>query len=156
PVFVDQEGIIQPELGRRLFMGPRIPQAEPNRETLTIIRERVAKLRQVAENSIRSQYQDYYRRVEAKRNEEIAILIEDLERFDRGTLEHWQERLKQIGGGQLTFLEDPTIKGQRTRLENQLKMHQHRMQERRSEIEKMRLGAFPAPELLNMIIVMPA
>jgi len=155
PVFVDQEGTVQPELGRKLFMGSNLPQQGPNREALTVIREKLTGLQQAAESYIRSQYQEYYRRVEAKRNEEIAILIEDLERFDRGIREQGQARLRTIQGEQQALFEDSTLKGQRTRIENQLKMHQHRMQERRSRIEKMRLGAFPAPELLNMVIVMP-
>ena len=47
-------------------------------------------------------------------------------------------------------------KGQRTRIENQIKSHELRMQERRLEVENMRLGAFPAPELLNMVVVTKA
>lgn len=54
------------------------------------------------------------------------------------------------------MFEDPVTKGQRRKIENQIKMHQHRMQERRLEVENMRLGAFTAPELLNMVIVSPA
>lgn len=75
-------------------------------------------------------------------------------------METLQSRLNQLGRGaehQLTLLnmDDFLTKSQRTRLENQVKIHQHRMQERQTEIENMRLGAFPAPELLNIVIVTP-
>jgi hypothetical protein len=155
PVFIDQEGAVHPELGRKFFMGPSIPETEPNRETLEVIRQKITRLQHATENYIRAQYRDYYRRVEAGRNAEIAILIEDLERFDRGEMEHLKARLREMRGGQQSLFEDPTTKGQRTRIENRIKMHQHRMQERRSELEQMRLGAFPAPELLNMVVIMP-
>jgi hypothetical protein len=133
---------------------------------LNLVRERIADLRECAENYTRAQYQDYYQRVEQKRNEEIAVLLDDLERFDKGIMEHLRARLLEFTSVQLSRgaqgrqmvigmkqTEDPSKKGQRTRLENQIKMHQHRMQERRLEVENMRLGAFPAPELLNMVIV---
>ena len=159
PVFVDQEGAIQPELGRKLFLAPSVPQTEPSHDTLAVVRQKINQLQQAAGNYIRSQYQDYYQRVEDRRNQDIAVLIEDLERFDWGMREHLQNRRGELDGGQQWLFEefeDSTVKGQRTRIENQLKMHHHRMQERRSEIEKMRVGAFPAPELLNMVIVTPA
>jgi hypothetical protein len=96
--------------------------------------------------------------VEKDRNSEIEILLKDLDRFDKGIMEQFEARKKQIDWGQMVFdfAEDSTIKGQRTRLENQIKIHNHRMQERRKEIEIMRLEDFPAPELLNMILVIPA
>ena len=156
PVFIDQEGEILPDLGRKLYLGPAVSHEEPNQDTLTAIKGKIAGLKQAAGNCIRSQYQEYHKRVETKRNEDIAILLEDLERFDLGTMEHLNARLREIKGGQMTLFEDPVTKGQRTRIENQIKIHQHRIQERRNEVENMRLGAFPAPELLNMVIVMPA
>ncbi|GKT10089.1 SNF2-related protein [Desulforhabdus sp. TSK] len=156
PVFVDIEGQIHPELGRKLFLGPSVPKCEPNLTTLDLVREKIADLRDCAENYTRAQYQEYYQRVEKKRDEEIAILLDDLERFDKGIMEHLQKRLLEIRGGQMRMFEDPATKGQRTKLENQLKMHQHRMLERRTEVENMRLGAFPAPEPLNMVIVSTA
>jgi hypothetical protein len=94
--------------------------------------------------------------VETKRNADIAVLLEDLERFDRSTIAHLQARLTEIGGEQKQLFEDSTLRGQRTRIENQLKMHELRMHERRQEVENMRLGTFPAPELLNMVVVTPA
>ncbi|MBW1794344.1 MAG: DEAD/DEAH box helicase [Deltaproteobacteria bacterium] len=156
PVFVDQEGEIQPELGRKLFLGPSIPQTEANPGTLATIREHVEDLQSRAESHIRTQYRAYYDRVEAKRDKDIEILMDDLTRFDRGTMEHLEAKLRAITGGQQSLFDDPAVKGQRTRIENQIKMHQHRMQERRQEVENMRLGAFPAPELLNMVLVTPA
>jgi hypothetical protein len=72
------------------------------------------------------------------------------------TRAHLQARLTEIGGEQKQLFEESTIRGQRTRIENQLKMHELRMHERRQEVEHMRLGAFPAPELLNMVVVTPA
>ncbi|MBW1716037.1 MAG: DEAD/DEAH box helicase [Deltaproteobacteria bacterium] len=155
PVFIDQEGNVQSDLGRKLFLAPNAPQPEPVSETLVAIRERVADLKHAAESYIRSKYQEYYEGVHEKRNKDIAILMDDLERFDRGIMEHLQARLKAITGYQQSLFDDPATKGQRTRLENQIKMHQHRMRERRQEVENMRLGAFPAPELLNMVIVTP-
>jgi hypothetical protein len=156
PVFVDLDGVIQPELGRQLFLGPSVPQTEPHHATLAAVQAKITALQQAAEHHIRAQYQEYYKRVESKRNADIAVLLEDLERFDCGTTEHLQTRLVEIGGAQRTFFEEATVRGQRTRMENQLKMHQHRMQERRQEVENMRLGIFPAPELLNMVVVTPA
>jgi hypothetical protein len=156
PVFVDEEGSVQHKLGRRLFLAAEVPHAEVNRHALTRLGGEIARLKHEAESFIRLQYQDYYHRAEAKRDDDIAILIEDLERFDQGTREQLEERLRHIGQGRLVFAEDSGTKGQRTRIENQLKMHAHRMRERREEIEKMRLGAFPAPELLNMVVVTPA
>lgn len=159
PVFVEQEGEVLPGLGRKLYLAPSLPQVEPSRETISLIRARIITLRQKAENFIRSHYQEYYQRVEARRNEDVAILLEDLERFDQGIVEHLQGRLRQISDPQaLLFddIEESTIKGQRTRIENQLKIHAHRMAERRAEVENMRLGAFPAPALLNLVIVIPA
>ncbi|MGA9771157.1 MAG: helicase-related protein [Blastocatellia bacterium] len=158
PVFVDQEGEIQPGLGRRLYLAPSLPQIEPSRETISLIRARITTLKQKAENFIRAHYQAYYQRVETRRNEDVSVLLEDLDRFDQGITEHLQGRLMQIGAPQaLLFddIEESTVKGQRTRIENQLKIHTHRMAERRAEVENMRLGAFPAPALLNLIIVMP-
>src|SRR5438876_7597304 len=75
PVFVDQDGIVQSQLGRQMFLGPTLPHGEPHLETLAVIRQRLATLRQAAESYIRSQYQEYYQRVEARRNKEISILI---------------------------------------------------------------------------------
>ena len=149
---------MQGELGRRLFLGPDIRQTQPSPESLAMIRERAHSLQQAAEDFIRAHYLDYHKRVEAIRNREIAILIEDLERFDRGALQQLEARRKELGGAQeeLAFIQDAVAKGQRTRLENQIKMHCHRMQERRREIESMQLGDFPAPELLNMVLVTPA
>ena len=159
PVFVDQEGNVCPKLGRKLFLAPSIPNAEPPSDTLATVRTEIAKLKQVASSHIRAQYEEYYKRAEAKRDEDIAILIEDLDRFDKGTLEFLQAKLGALGVDQRALFDDgeaSTVKGQRTRIENQIKIHKHRMHERRAEVEKMRLGAFPAPELLNMVIVVPA
>jgi SNF2 family DNA or RNA helicase len=156
PVFVDLEGVIHPELGRQLFLGPSVPKTEPNQTTLALVRDKISELQQAAESHIRAQYQEYYTRVETKRNNDTAVLLEDLERFDQGTREHLQARLKEIGGEQTRLFEESTLRGQRTRIENQLKMHELRMHERRQEVENMRLGTFPAPELLNMVVVIPA
>jgi hypothetical protein len=139
-----------------LFLAPEVQQAELNPETLAGIRREIAKLKHAADQHIRSQYQSYYDHVGARRDADIAVLMDDLERFDRGTEEQIQQRLSAIRGEQLALIEESSVKGQRTRLENQLKIHRHRMQERRTEVEKMRLGVFPAPELLNMVVVVPA
>lgn len=155
PVFVDQEGHVHPGLGRKLFLGPNTPQTSPVPETLSAVRERIADLQHAAESHIRTKYQEYYQGVEEKRDEDIVILMDDLSRFDLGIMEHLQVRLKNITGDQQSLFDDPATKGQRTRIENQIKVHQHRMQERRLEVENMRLGAFPAPELLNMVVVTP-
>ena len=155
PVFVDVEGQVRPELGPRLYLGSTLPQAEPNRDTLATIRSRITALQQAAESHIRAQYQEYYQRVDRRRNGEIEILIEDLERFNRGVMEELNARLAAVRGQQQQLFDDAAIKGQRTRLENQTATHQHRMNERRNEIEEMRLGAFPAPQLFNMVIVTP-
>lgn len=77
------------------------------------------------------------------------------EPFSKGTTEHLRARLLELRGGQMHMHEDAVTKGQRTKIENQIRIHEHRMQERRDELESMRLGAFPAPELLNMVIVAP-
>jgi hypothetical protein len=156
PVFVDVEGKIGPGLGPRLYLGSTLPQAEPNRDTLATIQSRITVLQQAAENHIRAQYQEYYQRVDRRRNGEIEILIEDLDRFDRGVMEDLDARLAAVRGQQQQLFDDATIKGQRTRLENQAATHRHRMNERRNEIEEMRLGAFPAPQLFNMVIVTPS
>ncbi|MFQ5676351.1 MAG: hypothetical protein ACE5G1_10675, partial [bacterium] len=126
-----------------------------NQITLALVRHKISGLQQAAERHIRTQYQAYYTRVEAKRNADIAVLLDDLERFDHGTRAHLQARLTEIGGEQKQLFEDSTIRGRRTRIENQLKMHELRMHERRQEVENMRLGTFPAPELLNMVVVTP-
>jgi hypothetical protein len=65
-------------------------------------------------------------------------------------------KLAIIRGEQGQLFDDSVLKGQKTRIENQIATHQHRMNERRAEIEHMRLGAFPAPQLFNMVIVMKA
>jgi hypothetical protein len=160
PVFVDQQGKVQPELGRALFLAPSVPEVAPNPGLLGPIQAKITELQQAAGNHIRAQYGCYYQRVEQRRNADIAVLLEDLKRFDQGAMETLQSRLNQLGRGaehQLTLLnmDDFLTKSQRTRLENQVKIHQHRMQERQTEIENMRLGAFPAPELLNIVIVTP-
>jgi SNF2 family DNA or RNA helicase len=156
PVFVDLEGHVQPQLGRQLFLAPHVSQAEPNRLTIDTIRQKIGGLKQVAEKHIRNEYERYYRRVEEKRDADIAVLLADLERFDRATADDLQARLTALTDPQQLLFDDPQSKGQRTRLENQLKAHQQRMQERRYEVEQMRLGAFPAPELLNMVLVTKA
>ena len=158
PVFVDQEGAVQPALGRRLFLRPSLPNTPPNTETRAAISARVSELKQVAESCIRTHYQDYYQRVEAARNADLDVLLADLERFDRGVREPLEIRLRELEGAQIDLFDEVegAVKAQRTRLENQLKLHAHRMQERRVEAEKMRLGGFPAPELLNLVIVTPA
>jgi SNF2 family DNA or RNA helicase len=155
PIFVDVDGNIDSDLGPRLYLGSNLPQREPNRETLATIQSRVAALQQSAEKHIRAQYQEYYDRVERKRDEDIAILGGDLERFDRGVMEDLNARLTAVRGQQQQLFDDAAIKGQRTRIENQIASHRHRMNERRNEIEEMRLGAFPAPQLFNMVIVTP-
>jgi len=158
PVFVDQEGTVKHTIGRELYLGPCIPQTQPNQDTINIIRSKAESLQKAAKGFIHTHYLDYHKRVEDERNKEIAILLEDVERFDRGMMEQFEARKKQLIGAQTTFdfAQDAAMKGQRTRLENQIKSHTHRMQERRNEIENMRLGDFPAPELLNMILVIPA
>ena len=95
---------------------------------------------------------------QSSRNPEIGILIDDLERFDRATADDLRARLKALTDPQLTLIDDPAKKGQRTRIENQIKSHelQMQMQKRRQAIEEMRLGAFPAPEPLNMVVVTKA
>lgn len=155
PVFVDVGAAMRAGLGRKLFLGPGAPQADPNRDTLALIQSKISQLRQAAEAHIRSQYRDYYQRVEKKRDEEIAVLIEDLERFDRGVTEELHARLSVTRTEQGDLFDDAARKGRLTRVENQLAVHRHRMEERRAEVEFMRLGAFPAPELLNMVIVTP-
>jgi SNF2 family DNA or RNA helicase len=160
PIFVDLEAVVQPTLGRKIYLAPTIPRAQLSEHTLEVIRGRFTELRAAAEAHIRSQYQRYYARVERTRQDEIRVLLEDLERFDRGVRELYQGRLLQLQGGlQAALFEDiydATTRGQRTRVENELRSHTHRMDERRREIESMQLGAFPAPELLNMVIVTPA
>jgi SNF2 family DNA or RNA helicase len=156
PVFVDIEGKVQADLGQKLFLSPSAPQTQPNQATIQAIQGKISQLREAAESHIRQQYQTYYTRAEEKRNEEIAILIDDLERFDRGMADDLRARLKELIDPQLTLIDDPVKKGQRTRIENQIKIHEQRMQDRRLEIENMRLGAFPAPEPLNMVVVTKA
>jgi hypothetical protein len=163
PVFINQDSEIQPELGQQLFLSDAAMHIEPNPATLINIRGKISDIQAVAESHIRSRYQSYYKRVEKHRNDEIAILLEDLKRFDQGIVEDLTARLKEVQDDQLYLFNDSKFKegdsarrGQQTRLENQIKMHKHRMQERRTEVENMRLGAFPAPELLNMVIVLPA
>jgi SNF2 family DNA or RNA helicase len=155
PVFVDVETAVQTELGRKLFLGSNAPQTDPNCDTLALIQSKISQLQQTAEAHIRSQYQEYYQRVERRRDEEIAVLIEDLERFDRGITEDLQARLVATRSEQGELFDDAARKGHRTRIENQLAVHRHRMGERRAEVELMRLGTFPAPELLNIVIVTP-
>jgi hypothetical protein len=155
PIFVDIEGEVRPDLGPRLYLGSNLPQREPNRDTLATIQSRIATLQQAAENHIRAQYQEYYQRVERKRDEDIEILREDLERFDRGVMVDLEARLTATRSQQGQLFDDAALKGQRTRIENQIATHRHRMSERRSEVEEMRVGAFPAPQLFNMVIVTP-
>ena len=94
--------------------------------------------------------------MEQQRLDEIAVLLEDLERFDRGSMEHLREKLRQLDQGQQGLFDDPNIKGLRTRIENQIRSHQHNMSSRRQELDRMKLGAFPAPTLLNLVVVTPA
>jgi hypothetical protein len=82
--------------------------------------------------------------------------LEDLERFDRGSMDQFREKQRQLDNGQQALFDDPNIKGLRTRLENQIKTHQRNMSVRRQELDRMKLGAFPAPTLLNMVVVTPA
>ena len=156
PVFVDENGNVKAELGRKLFLAAPVPRTEPNREFLARLGEKVEDLRGIAEAHIRHHYLDYYRRVEQQRLEEIAVLLEDLERFDRGAAEQFQEKQRQLHQEQQLLFDDPNSKGLRTRLENQIKSHQHNMSLRRQELDRMKLGAFPAPALLNLVVVTPA
>jgi SNF2 family DNA or RNA helicase len=159
PVFVDQMGTVHLGIGRKLYLAPELPEVPPSAETLAVLRQRITELKAAAESHIREHYTEYYERVERDRETEIALLMEDLERFDRGVSQDLKQRLISLTGGAVLLfdeMEESTVKGQRTRLENQLKMHEHRMKERRTEVENMRLGAFPAPEMLNMVLVLPA
>lgn len=156
PVFVDESGSVKAELGRKLFLAAPVPRTEPNREFLARLGEKVEDLRGIAEAHIRHHYLDYYRRVEQQRLEEIAVLLEDLDRFDRGAAEQFQEKQRHLHQEQQVLFDDPNIKGLRTRLDNQIKSHQHNMSLRRQELERMKLGAFPAPALLNLVVVTPA
>ena len=156
PVFVDENGSVKPELGRKLFLAAPVPRTEPNREFLARLAEKIEHLRGIAEAHIRQHYLDYYKRVEGQRVEEIAVLLEDLERFDRGATEQLQEKQRQLRQEQQVLFDDPNLKGLRTRLENQIKSHQHNMSLRRQELDGMKLGAFPAPALLNLVVVTPA
>ena len=133
-----------------------MPQAEPNREFLARLSEKIECLQQTAEADIRNHYLEYYKRVEQDRLDEIAVLVEDLERFDRGSTEQLREKHRQLDDGQQALFDDRNIKGLRARLENQIKTHQHNMSVRRQELDRMKLGAFPAPTLLNMVVVTPA
>jgi len=156
PVFVDESGSVKAELGRKLFLAAPVPRTEPNREFLARLGEKVEDLRGIAEAHIRHHYLDYYRRVEQQRLEEIAVLLEDLDRFDRGAAEQFREKQRHLTQEQQVLFDDPNIKGLRTRLDNQIKSHQHNMTLRRQELERMKLGAFPAPALLNLVVVTPA
>jgi SNF2 family DNA or RNA helicase len=156
PVFVDQNSQVDLSRGRKFCLAATVPGTEPSRECIDQVRERAPMLRKAAEDHIRSHYLEYHYRMEEKRNSDIAVLLDDLERFDRGTQQHFSERESALIGAQGQLFERATIKGQRTRLENERKVHSHRMEERRREIDSMRLGDFPAPELLNMVIVVPA
>ena len=156
PVFVDESGSVKAELGRKLFLAAPVPRTEPNREFLARLGEKVEDLRGIAEAHIRHHYLDYYRRVEQQRLEEIAVLLEDLDRFDRGAAEQFREKQRHLHQEQQVLFDDPNIKGLRTRLDNQIKSHQHNMSLRRQELERMKLGAFPAPALLNLVVVTPA
>jgi hypothetical protein len=118
--------------------------------------EKIEDLRSIAEAHIRQHYLDYYKRVEQRRLDEIAVLLQDLERFDQGATEQFQEKQRQLHLEQQLLFDDPNIKGLRTRLENQIKSHQHNMSLRRQELGRMHLGAFPAPALLNLVVVTPA
>ena len=152
PIFVDLDGEVQASLGRKLFLGSSVPNCQPDEATIAAIRSKSAELRRIAETFIRKQYQDYYERVEQTRNKDIGVLLDDLDRFNQGIVEDLNERIRQVTQQQ-TLFEDPVVKGQLTRLENQRKTHEHRMTERRAEIERMRPGAFPAPQVLNMVLV---
>src|SRR5262249_49597509 len=152
-----QEGTVRLGLGRKLFLRPSLPAETPNQEKRAALSARISELKSVAENHIRAYYQDYYQRVEAARNADLDVLLADLERFDQGIREPLEMRLRQLEDSQLELFDEAegSIKAQRTRVENQLKSHEYRMRERRDEAEKMRLGGFPAPELLNLVIVTP-
>ena len=155
PVFVDQAGAVDPKLGRKLYLAPRVPNRGPDRQLLESLADNITTLQQAAESHIRSRYLDYYKRVDAKRNDEVRILMEDLERFNRGALEQFQAKVALLEQQQRALFDDPTVRGLKTRIENQIKVHQHAMETRRREVESMKLGAFPAPSLLNLVIVSP-
>jgi hypothetical protein len=144
PVFVDHCGQVKPELGRKIFLAPQVPHAEPNRKFLAELGEKIDDLRRVAEAHIRHHYLDYYTRVERQRLGEIALLLDDLERFDKGASEQFHEKQRELRLEQQALFDDPSTKGLRTRLENQIKSHQHNMTVRRQQLDQMRLGAFPA------------
>ena len=153
PVFVDESGDVKPELGRKLFLAAPVPRTEPNRDFLARLGEKIEDLRTIAEAHIRQHYLDYYKRVEQQRLDEIAVLLQDLERFDQGATEQFREKQRQFQQEQQLLFDDPNSKGLRTRLENQIKIHQHNMSLRRQELDRMKLGAFPAPALLNLVVV---
>lgn len=88
------------------------------------IRQTIGELnKQVAEKHIRDEYERYYCRVEEKCDADIAVLLADLERFDRAIAADLQARLTALTDPHQMLFDDPQSKGQRTRLENQLKAH---------------------------------
>lgn len=152
-VFVDIYENVNYELGKDLVFKDSQAQNNINQETISLIRKKSERLKQIAESFIRNKYQEYYERVAIKRNQEIDILLSDLNKFDRGIKERFEMQLREVSPDQLTLFDDPISKGKKTRIENQQKMHELKIMERKTEIENMKLSGFPAPELLNMVLV---
>ena len=89
---------MHPELGRRLYLAPTVPEAKLSDHVFGLMRERLAELRQAAEAHIRAEYQTYYARVEQARKGEIALLLADLDRFDEGVRDFYGPDSKRCKG----------------------------------------------------------
>ncbi len=156
PVWVGLDGEIAPSRGQKFYLqAARSGEISP--EMRTQLSDALPALRDKAEAWAREHYQRGYANVGASREEEVCFLLEDLQRFDRGIREQFDRRRHsgEDGSHQLDLFDDSTMRAFRTRLENEEKLHAHRADERRLSIEKMRLGAHLAPQLLNFALTVP-
>jgi hypothetical protein len=155
PIFVAEAGEVNTGVGRALLAHP-LPtdvaiDPDPDPETVTRLRQALDGLYAIAFERAQAMSQEHGETVCEKREHDIQIQIEDLERWYRARSQVHQQRLKDYRH-RLTLGEDMNvaIRGEERRLSDVQDIYDSR----KTELESQRTIVSQAPELLNLALVL--
>ena len=153
PVFVTEAGEVNTSVGSALLAHALSTDVaiDPDPETVTRLRQALDGLYAIAFERAQAISQEHGETVSEKREHDIQIQIEDLERWAQARSQVHQQRLKDYRH-RLTLGEDMNvaIRGEERKLSDVQDIYDSR----KTELESQRTIVSQAPELLNLALVL--
>jgi superfamily II DNA or RNA helicase len=152
PVFVTAQGEVRPEIGQTLIDHPlQVDDAIPADSPSAVeMRDNLDRLHAIAFEYAQDQSQEHGAQVSEKRERDVRIQIEDLNRWRRARSQVHHQRLREYRQ-RLAEGEDMNVAIRRE--ERLLQDLEEKYEERKANLESQRTVVSQAPELLNLSFV---